>query len=118
MDYWFKILSLFVSALICLIITNTANAEDSIEFPPDEYISHTLPVVYINTENNTPITSKEDYLNATCYIDATDIDGYESLGNADNPVELQIKGRGNTSWAMPKKPYRLKFDSKVSPLGM
>ena len=32
--------------------------------------SGTLPVLYIQTENNTPVTSKEDYLNATYYLDA------------------------------------------------
>jgi spore coat protein CotH len=31
---------------------------------------------------------------------------------------LQIKGRGNSTWGMPKKPYRLKFDSKAKVLGL
>ena len=29
-------------------------------------------------------------------------------------TEDGIRGRGNTTWDMPKKPYKLKFDSKVS----
>ena len=29
-----------------------------------------------------------------------------------------IRGRGNTTWDMPKKPYKLKFDSKVSIFGL
>lgn len=31
--------------------------------------------------------------------------------------EVQIKGRGNTSWEMPKKGYRLIFSSKISLFG-
>jgi uncharacterized protein YjdB len=30
----------------------------------------------------------------------------------------EIHGRGNSSWAMPKKPYQIKFDKKTSVLGM
>ena len=32
-------------------------------------------------------------------------------------ADLQIKGRGSSSWSQPKKPYRLKFNDKVSLLG-
>ena len=31
---------------------------------------------------------------------------------------LQIRGRGNSTWGMPKKPYRLKLTDKQSLLGM
>lgn len=81
--------------------------------------SGTLPVMYINTEGGAAITSKETYLDATCYIDALGLDGYESMGSASSPLALQIKGRGNYTWTgFEKKPYRLKFSEKVSPVGM
>jgi spore coat protein CotH len=32
-------------------------------------------------------------------------------------TETGVRGRGNASWNFPKKPYRLKFSSKRSPLG-
>lgn len=81
--------------------------------------SGTLPVIYIDTENNTPITSKETYLKATYYIDALGLSGYESLGSADQPLTMQIRGRGNWTWKdFDKKPYRLKLDTKESPLGL
>lgn len=32
--------------------------------------------------------------------------------------KTQIKGRGNTSWGMPKQPYHIKLESKQSLLGM
>ncbi len=82
-----------------------------------QYCSGTLPIIFINSDE--PITSKEYYVNATCYIDALGQAGYESLGTAESPLALQIKGRGNYTWrSFDKKPYRLKFQDKVKPLGM
>ena len=81
--------------------------------------SGTLPVLYIQTENNTPITSKEDYLNATYYLDAKGIAGYENIGSATAPLNMEIKGRGNYSWTgFAKKPYRIKLADKQALLGM
>lgn len=79
--------------------------------------SGTLPLLYINTE--APVTSKEVYVAATCYIDNLGLEGYTSLGSAEQPLSLQIRGRGNYTWTgFEKKPYRLKFDTKTSPLGL
>ena len=36
----------------------------------------------------------------------------------DMEDSVWIKGRGNSSWSWPKKPYRLKFDTKVKPFGL
>ena len=81
--------------------------------------SGTLPVLHISTEGNAPITSKETYLNATFYLDALGLEGYESFGSAESPLTMQIKGRGNYTWTgFDKKPYRIKFDAKAKPLGM
>lgn len=81
--------------------------------------SGTLPVMFINTENGTPVTDKETYINATYYIDPMGDPNIEALGSADSPLETQIKGRGNYTWiGFEKKPYRLKFVKKASPLGM
>lgn len=78
-----------------------------------------LPVLHIDTENNTPITSKEEYLPATYYLDPCGIEGVEAFGTAESPLPLQIRGRGNYTWVgFDKKPYRVKFDSKTPLLGM
>jgi len=85
---------------------------------PGIEISGTLPVCYINTTGGIPITSKEEYLTADFWIDPLNT-GYEALGSAEEPIPLNIRGRGNTSWTnWNKKPYRLKFDSKQTPFGM
>jgi hypothetical protein len=41
------------------------NSDNDVQYS----ITGTLPVLYINTENATPITSKEEYVNATYYLD-------------------------------------------------
>ena len=81
--------------------------------------SGTLPVLFINTEGGQAIVSKENYINATCYLDALGLESYESLGSSALPITLQIRGRGNWTWtSFDKKPYRIKFSEKVSVLGL
>ena len=81
--------------------------------------SGTQPVMYINTENSTPITSKEEYLQATYYLDPMGCEGIDALGSADNQLALEIRGRGNWTWnGFDKKPYRIKLASKTAIMGM
>ena len=81
--------------------------------------SGTLPVLYIQTENNQKIQSKEVYVNATYYLDNKGLSGYESIGSATAPLTMEIKGRGNYSWTgFDKKPYRIKLADKQALLGM
>ncbi len=42
---------------------------------------------------------------------------YNGSVSYDNKLS-SIKGRGNTTWRLPKKPYNIKLDKKVSLLGM
>ena len=73
-----------------------------------------LPVMFINTEGNAEIKSKENYLNATIKI----VEDIATRASGDVwESEVKIKGRGNSTWSMPKKPYKLKFNEKVSLLG-
>ncbi len=70
-----------------------------------------IPQMYITTEGNKPITSKKEYLKASIKIDGNGtFDDYEGKG--------KIKGRGNSTWGMPKKPYKIKLSKKTGLLGM
>ena len=81
--------------------------------------SGTLPVLYIQTENKQQITSKDYYLNATYYLDALGLAGYQSIGSASEPLTMEIKGRGNYTWRdFNKKPYRIKLADKQPLLGL
>ena len=81
--------------------------------------SGTLPVLHIQTENNAPIVSKDDYINATYYLDNKELSDYQSIGSKSEPLTMEIKGRGNYTWkGFDKKPYRLKLTDKQPLLGM
>ena len=69
-----------------------------------------LPHIYIYTFNNVPITSKVNYVYSTMYyVDEDDVvTKYDSM---------QIRGRGNSTWNLSKKPYRIKFQEKQKFLG-
>ncbi|MDO5496838.1 MAG: CotH kinase family protein [Alistipes sp.] len=70
-----------------------------------------LPTVVINTAGAQDITSKEYEITSTVHIISDN--GKTILTD----TETGVRGRGNASWNFPKKPYRLKFSSKRSPLG-
>lgn len=81
-------------------------------------VSGTLPVLYIDTEGGKAVTSKTEYIGATYRLETTDADDYVSIGTAEAPLPLQIRGRGHSSWKSPKKPYKLKLGNKTEIMGM
>ena len=95
------------------------NGEEERPVYPDSMASGTLPLMYINTENGDSIVDKETKIPAGMYITVPEgYGGYEGLASAENPAELTIKGRGNASWLLPQKPYKVKFEKKTEVLGM
>ena len=73
-----------------------------------------IPVVHITTDGGKAIDSKDNYVNASFRFEDP------SRFYADEEtVEVtgKIKGRGNTTWGMPKKPYRIKLDEKAGLFG-
>ena len=71
-----------------------------------------LPVVRIKTPGGREITSKTDWMaDASMRIENPD-------GSLDYEGTMSIRGRGNSTWNYPKKPYALKLDSKSQILGM
>ncbi|MEJ0086492.1 MAG: CotH kinase family protein [Pseudomonadota bacterium] len=71
-----------------------------------------LPVLRITTDNGAPIVSKDVYITGQMNLAST------VAGEAAVIGGLQIRGRGNSTWDMPKKPYRLKLTDKQSLLGL
>jgi hypothetical protein len=74
-------------------------------------VAATLPVLRLTTTNGVAITSKETYV-AGAY-ELLDAAGARQAGGT-----LEIRGRGNSTWNYPKKPYRLKFTDSAPLLGM
>lgn len=113
-----KKISLFLIFLILLAGCKHNNNEDNeaetsnIENITIEQVMETgIPVLIITTNNSTEISSKEEYVKASFNLISDD---YEEL----KIDEISIKGRGNSSWSQPKKPYTIKLDKKNSVLGM
>lgn len=113
-----------IKAIGCLITALTLiSCTDEIEatIPPGSSTiaaSGTLPVLYIDTENHEPIVSKEVYLNATYRLDPMGTEGVEAIGSEANPLPMQIRGRGHSSWRAQKKPYKIKLAQKTAIMGM
>lgn len=86
--------------------------ETKAAFAPHTCVTLPPPMVVIDTAGGAPIVDKETYVQAQLTMGAT----------ADFPQALnlstKVRGRGNSTWNLEKKPYRLKFDSKSKVLGM
>ena len=79
--------------------------ESSVEVAPQ------IPHFYIDTDDGIPIVEKSVYIDATIRLEGgNSYDDFEGRG--------AIRGRGNSTWGMPKKPYRFKLNEAASLLGL
>ena len=74
----------------------------------------TIPVIYIDTKGQ-PIRDKENYVGGTITIKDPEL-LYSEV--EEQTMSMGIRGRGNSTWGFPKKPYKVKLDSKASVFGM
>jgi len=86
----------------------------------DEPITVTVPKVeedvnlaQINFDTNggVPIVSKDDYVAGVLTV-------YGQSEYNDLIIDAEIRGRGNSTWTYPKKPYKIKLSSDASILGI
>lgn len=76
-------------------------------------INTELPVLRLQPE--TGIVSRDTYVKTK--LDIYRYGSDKGVWTADDePVE--VRGRGNSTWGLPKKPYRIKFPVKFSPVGL
>lgn len=68
-----------------------------------------VATLYINTQDEAAVNSKSTFRYARMW---EVMDGQVTMYDS-----LQIRGRGNSTWGLAKKPYRLKFNEKVRLLG-
>jgi len=71
-----------------------------------------LPVINLTTDNGNAITNREDYTTGTVSVFGNGV-----VSDLDN-MTMEIRGRGNSTWGMPKKPYQMKLSSKREFLDM
>ena len=88
-----------------LLVSVVAFGQDTEEYPK----LTNIPTVYIETFNGQRIESKDEYIYANMvYVNDTAVIRYDSL---------KIRGRGNSTWGLAKKPYRIKFKESTKFLG-
>jgi CotH kinase protein/Calx-beta domain len=78
--------------------------------PPREETARRAPALapvplVIDTVGAAPVISKDDYLDATLQLEGV-----------THPIE--IRGRGNSTWGWPKKPYKIKLATEAGLLQM
>lgn len=73
-----------------------------------------LPIVNITTDGGAAITSQDEYIGGTFSIDYNGAYDYDDISGA----RMGIRGRGNSSWKLEKKPYKIKFESGVKLFGL
>ena len=84
-----------------------------------EPTGHYLPLMTITTRSGQTIIDKVNYIKGNIKIEERDENGNvtETLLDVEM-TEDGIRGRGNSTWGMDKKPYRIKLDKSVEILGM
>lgn len=77
-----------------------------------EFLLSAVPELTITTTGPsiTEIPSKDEYLEATLTVNGKGV--YENYTG-----KTEVKGRGNSTWGYPKKPYRLKLSKKAEICG-
>ena len=95
------------------VVPMTAFCFEGVAPAPDlPTVNSTLPVLYVYTPDNTPVVDKENWIaESRAWLKDTE-------GTITDLGAVSIRGRGNSTWLYPKKPYALKFDKKTSLLGM
>ena len=100
-----QLFSRIIFAAILLLISYETKAQLTTQLT-------NLPTLYITTSEEKPIVSKDEYLPGTLTIAAPT----GTVGAYSGPIE--IRGRGNSTWQMEKKPYRIKLPEKYRMLDM
>ncbi|MGB0495883.1 MAG: CotH kinase family protein, partial [Kangiellaceae bacterium] len=97
------------------IVTYSIKSSDGIinDFQIDLTKFTGLPIIYLSTDDNAPIDSKDEYVNGNVTLDGG------RYNESVSQIEMKIRGRGNSTWGLhPKKPFQMKLDDKMEFLGM
>lgn len=80
-------------------------------------INTELPVLHMKPDQL--ISGKSTYVKTAIELyDKTPGSTGEGWWNSDEKGKIEMRGRGNSTWGLPKKPFRMKFPDKFSPIGL
>lgn len=94
------------------VVYQVVSADGEVNSYTVTVVTSNLPVVSIDTPEGRAIANKTEWLSGST-INIMLPDGTTAYDGG-----LSIKGRGNTTWNAPKKPYALKLDQGETILGM
>ncbi len=109
---------LFLSFLV-IVVSCTKKSDTPVEIVGvqeyavlDESVSARIPHIFLSIDGENEVHEKDKYLDAELTIKG------EGRFPDQMATSTRIKGRGNSTWTKPKKPYRLKLNEKKSLLGL
>lgn len=80
-------------------------------------INRELPVLHVRPDEL--ITGKDKYVQTYIELyDKTPESTGEGWWDSAEKGKIEMRGRGNSTWGLPKKPFRLKFTENFSPIGL
>lgn len=80
-------------------------------------INRELPVLHFRPDKL--INSKDNYVDTYIELyDKTPDSSGEGWWDSAEMGKIEMRGRGNSTWVLPKKPFRMKFSEKFSPIGL
>lgn len=83
-------------------------------------IGHNVPVIYVNLTdypNISDLYKGNGFTKSTIYDATISMDGNGFFDDLPE-TKVEFRGRGNSTWNMPKTPYRFKFEKKRELCGM
>ena len=79
---------LFILLLVACWAAVPVHAQETTLHDPAEYLSGTMPVLYVNTVDSQPIKDKKTFIDGSYWLDPNGIEGVEAIGSADAPLAL------------------------------
>ncbi len=95
----------FIAVLGCIVV----NHYDSMRYD----LNYGLPQIRIEFPLRADTLSR-DYWIEKCKAEVVDADGFRRTAMMD----VNVKGRGNSTFAQPKRPYNIKLEEPISILGL
>jgi hypothetical protein len=95
------ILNRLIICLILLLFTTNSQSQQRTN----------LPTFYLTTQNAASISDKETWIPGNIKVISSNTS--ENLN-----MDMEIRGRGNSTWNLAKKPYRIKLDKKTQLLNL
>lgn len=99
------------ASLLIIVALVLAACEPACAPNPAGPAPSTMRRVHIDTVGGAPVVNTEDYVDAAVRVVAPD-------GTAELELATRVRGRGNSTWVLPKKPYRLRLAEAAPMAGM